>query len=270
MRLDLLAAPRVDPRTTTSSSAPLTTTSTVRSRPPRTPLASARIDIDEPERIVVNVAAMTPRVLVPPTPRARWSVTVDGVARRLRQANYFVRAVVLRPGIAWSSSAIVRLACARRDARRRVKARPLRARLARARRGDRRRIAHDGRGLHQRDGHGHDAARGRAGLFLRVLLASLVFVAVAAAARRLLRPAARAWMQVVAALALVAVLATPLFALVAGAYFVAFYGLVERLPRGPLRTGASVAAIGVQIVTPLWWLPPPATCSRLRADRVHD
>jgi len=97
----------------------------------------------------------------------------------------------------------------------------------------------------------------RAGLFLRVLFATLVFIAVATAARRLLAPHGRAWTQVATALVLVAVLATPLFALVVAVYFVAFYALVERLPRGLLRNGAILAAIAVQIVVPIWWLPPP-------------
>lgn len=95
----------------------------------------------------------------------------------------------------------------------------------------------------------------RAGLFLRVLGASLAFVAVAAAARRLATSEARAWTLVATSAALLAWLATPLLVAVLVLYLVAFYALVEWCPRGIVRTGAIVGVVAVQVVAPIWWLP---------------
>jgi len=100
----------------------------------------------------------------------------------------------------------------------------------------------------------------RAGLFLRVLVASLTYVAAAAVARRVLAPEGRVWVHVVASVTLVAALATPLFAAIAAVYFLGFYALVESTPRGRLRTAGLVAAVALQVIAPIWWLPaPPAT-----------
>jgi D-alanyl-lipoteichoic acid acyltransferase DltB (MBOAT superfamily) len=94
----------------------------------------------------------------------------------------------------------------------------------------------------------------RAGLFLRVLGASLAYIAVAALARWLLAPAHRAWALVATSVVLLAVLATPLLAAAAVVYFLAFYALVERCPRGPARTIAVIGVVAFQTAVPIWWL----------------
>lgn len=101
----------------------------------------------------------------------------------------------------------------------------------------------------------------RAGLFLRVLGATLGFVVIAAHGRRFLRTEARIWLLVATSLGLVAVLATPVFAAIVAGYFAGFYWLVERLSRGTLRTLALIAAVALQMVLPIWFLPalPGAT-----------
>jgi hypothetical protein len=64
-----------------------------------TPYVPARIVVDDAERVVVDVDAKEPGVLVLADAFAPgWEVAVDGRWRRLWQANHFVRAVVLRPG----------------------------------------------------------------------------------------------------------------------------------------------------------------------------
>lgn len=64
-----------------------------------TPLAPARIEVDDPERIVVEVGATRPGVLVLADAFAPgWEAFVDGRPRRIWQANYLVRGVVVRPG----------------------------------------------------------------------------------------------------------------------------------------------------------------------------
>ncbi len=129
----------------------------------------------------------------------------------------------------------------------------------------------------------------RAGLFLRVLGATLGFVVIGDVGRRFLAPPARAWLLVVASLALVALLSTPLFAAIVAGYFAGFYWLVERMPRGAPRRIALVAAVALQVVLPIWWLPslPGATvlvrelvafttnmtrrrCGGYAWDRSHD
>ncbi len=66
---------------------------------PSTPFAPARIDVDDPERVVVEVGATRPGVLVLTDAFAPgWEAFVDGRPRRIWQANYFVRGVLLRPG----------------------------------------------------------------------------------------------------------------------------------------------------------------------------
>jgi D-alanyl-lipoteichoic acid acyltransferase DltB (MBOAT superfamily) len=101
----------------------------------------------------------------------------------------------------------------------------------------------------------------RAGLFVRVLLASVAYIAVTAVGRRVLPPERRAWVHVGASFGLLAALATPLLAAMAAAYFLAFYALVERMPRGRLRRVVLIAAVAVQMIAPIWWLPalPGAT-----------
>jgi hypothetical protein len=59
----------------------------------------ARIVVDLPERVAVDVDVAAPAVLVLADAFAPgWEVRVDGVLRRIRQANHFVRGVVVRPG----------------------------------------------------------------------------------------------------------------------------------------------------------------------------
>jgi uncharacterized membrane protein YfhO len=55
--------------------------------------------VDDPERVVVDVAPARPGVLVLTDAFAPgWGVRVDGVPRALRQANYLVRGVLVAPG----------------------------------------------------------------------------------------------------------------------------------------------------------------------------
>ena len=66
---------------------------------PRTPFVPARIAVDDAERVVVDVDVTRPGVLVLTDAFAPgWEASVDGRWRRLWQANYLVRGVVLRPG----------------------------------------------------------------------------------------------------------------------------------------------------------------------------
>jgi hypothetical protein len=61
--------------------------------------AAARITRDDPERIDVDVDVAEPAVLVVADAFAPgWEVYVDGRPRRLWQANYLVRGVVIGPG----------------------------------------------------------------------------------------------------------------------------------------------------------------------------
>jgi hypothetical protein len=66
---------------------------------PAEPFVEKPLATDEPEHVVVDVDAVRPGILVLADAFAPgWSVTVDGVPRRLWRANYLVRAVMLRPG----------------------------------------------------------------------------------------------------------------------------------------------------------------------------
>ncbi|MGH7894355.1 MAG: MBOAT family O-acyltransferase [Candidatus Binatia bacterium] len=96
---------------------------------------------------------------------------------------------------------------------------------------------------------------GRAGLFLRVVAGCVLYVVVAAMLRRTLAPAARTWGQVAVSLALLTVLTTPLLTTVLVAYGLAFYALVEHAPPGAARRVAIVAAVAVQVIAPIFWLP---------------
>jgi hypothetical protein len=59
----------------------------------------ARLVVDEPERLAVEIDRTAPGVLVVADAFAPgWTATVDGAPRPLRQANYLVRGIVLQPG----------------------------------------------------------------------------------------------------------------------------------------------------------------------------
>jgi hypothetical protein len=59
----------------------------------------ARIVVDEPEHVVVELAVEAPRLLVLADAFAPgWTAVVDGAARRVWQANHLVRGVFVRPG----------------------------------------------------------------------------------------------------------------------------------------------------------------------------
>jgi len=65
----------------------------------RAPARPARIAIDDPEHVAIDVDGVRPSVLVLADAHAPgWEATVDGVPRRLWQANYLVRGVALEPG----------------------------------------------------------------------------------------------------------------------------------------------------------------------------
>ena len=105
----------------------------------------------------------------------------------------------------------------------------------------------------------------RAGLFLRVLVASILFVGIAALARRLVARETRAWILSATSMAIVAALSTPLLAGILAVYLVLFYALVEWCPRGVVRTTAIVGAVALQVVAPIWWLPAlPGTSTLVR------
>jgi hypothetical protein len=108
----------------------------------------------------------------------------------------------------------------------------------------------------------------RAGLFLRVLIASLLFVTIATVARRLVATRRRTWVLIATSAASVAALATPLLAALFVAYLLGFYALVERCPRGIVRTSALVGAIALQVVVPIWWLPALPGMSTLVRELV--
>jgi hypothetical protein len=63
-----------------------------------TPLEPARIATDEPEEVVVEVGDGGGVLVLADAFAPGWDVVVDGRRRRLLQANYLVRAVVLEPG----------------------------------------------------------------------------------------------------------------------------------------------------------------------------
>jgi hypothetical protein len=62
-------------------------------------LRPARVTIDLPERVAIDVDVRAPSLLVLADAFAPgWTVTVDGAPRRLWQTNYLVRGVVVKPG----------------------------------------------------------------------------------------------------------------------------------------------------------------------------
>ena len=96
---------------------------------------------------------------------------------------------------------------------------------------------------------------GRAGLFLRVVVAGSAFVVAAKAFQRLPTAGARARAQIATSVALIAFLTTPWIAAIMVAYAIAFFLAVERMAPGVPRRGAIFGLIALQVVGPIWWLP---------------
>ena len=96
---------------------------------------------------------------------------------------------------------------------------------------------------------------GRAGLFLRVVVAGLVFVVAARAFRRLPTAGGRARAQIATSLVLIAALTTPWIAAIMVAYAIVFFLAVERMAPGLLRRAAITGLIAMQVIGPIWWLP---------------
>ena len=94
----------------------------------------------------------------------------------------------------------------------------------------------------------------RAGFFARFVLASTIFVLVAAGLRRA-RPPVRAAGVTLVSLGLLAALATPRVAALMAAYALVFFWVVERLPSGWTRALLVVALLALQVVAPIFWLP---------------
>ena len=94
----------------------------------------------------------------------------------------------------------------------------------------------------------------RAGLFVRFVLASSLFVLLAAAFRRT-RPPARAAGLTLVSLALLGALATPRIAALMAAYALVFFWVVEQLPPGWMRSLLVVTLLALQVVGPIFWLP---------------
>jgi hypothetical protein len=94
----------------------------------------------------------------------------------------------------------------------------------------------------------------RAGLFLRFLLAGVVFAACAVGLRRL-GPQTRAWAQVLVSLALIGTLATPGIATGMAAYALVLFWTVERAPLGRARAPVAILLLAVQLIAPIVWLP---------------
>lgn len=94
----------------------------------------------------------------------------------------------------------------------------------------------------------------RAGLFVRFMLASTVFVLIAGVLRRA-RPPVRVAGLTLVSLALLAGLATPRVAALMVAYALVFFWVVEHLPSGWLRSLLVMALLALQVVAPIFWLP---------------
>jgi D-alanyl-lipoteichoic acid acyltransferase DltB (MBOAT superfamily) len=104
-------------------------------------------------------------------------------------------------------------------------------------------------------GAGSSLFSSRAGLFLRILAASLAYVVIAAALRRWFAPGGRAWGQVAASIVLLASLTTPLLAAIMVVYAAVFYAIVEHAPTGRARRAAVAGMLLLQVVGPIFWLP---------------
>lgn len=102
-------------------------------------------------------------------------------------------------------------------------------------------------------GFGTHLWAGRTGLFFRFVIAATVFTLVSAALRRL-SPAARTRGQVLASIALIAVLATPAIAALVVAHSLALYGLVEHARLGRATLPAAAILLALQVIGPTIWL----------------
>src|SRR5215470_10803116 len=91
----------------------------------------------------------------------------------------------------------------------------------------------------------------RAGFFARFVLASTIFVLVAAGLRRA-RPPVRAAGLTLVSLGLLAALRV---AALMAAYALVFFWVVERLPSGWTRALLVGALLALQVVAPIFWLP---------------
>lgn len=111
---------------------------------------------------------------------------------------------------------------------------------------------------------GMDLWSGRAGLFLRFVAASALYVVVSALLRRV-PPAGRAWGQVAASVALIAALTSPVIAGLMAAYALGLYWLAEDAPLGRARLAVLVPYLALQVLAPILWFPAlPGYESRVR------
>jgi hypothetical protein len=105
---------------------------------------------------------------------------------------------------------------------------------------------------------------GRAGLFLRFVLAGAAFVLVAAGLRQI-PPRARVWGQVAASLALIGWLGGWWTGAGMAASAVVLFWLVERAPLGRARGALVVIFLAAQAAAPVLWLPSlPGYAGRVR------
>jgi hypothetical protein len=105
---------------------------------------------------------------------------------------------------------------------------------------------------------------GPASLFLGYAVACAAFVVVVRPLRRL-SPAAEAWWQVAASVALIGVLTTPTLAALFVAYTGIFWCAVERLPAGHGRATVLIGLLVLHAVAPICLLPQlPAYGGRVR------
>ncbi len=101
----------------------------------------------------------------------------------------------------------------------------------------------------------HVVLAGRAGLFARVTLGGVIFVAGTTALRTWTGATTRAWAQVALSVLLIGALTSPALISLMVAHALLFYWLVERGPRGPSGTVLIALLLLVQVIGPIYWLP---------------
>jgi hypothetical protein len=101
---------------------------------------------------------------------------------------------------------------------------------------------------------------GRGGFFFRFVIAGAAFVSVAALLRSV-SPGARAWGQVVASLALLAVLTSPPIVLAMALYALLLFWLIEHAPLGRARAVVVVPVLALQVLLPILF---PASAGKNR------